>query len=28
MPRCTDTCARMIAAAELFRQRGYHATTF
>jgi TetR/AcrR family transcriptional repressor of lmrAB and yxaGH operons len=29
MPRRTDTRARMIhAAAELFRQRGYHATTF
>ena len=29
MPRRTDTRARMTAAAaELFRQRGYHATTF
>ena len=29
MPRRTDTRSRMIhAAAELFRQRGYHATTF
>src|SRR5215472_4617749 len=29
MPRRTDSRARMIgAAAELFRQRGYHATTF
>ena len=29
MPRRTDTRAKMIrAAAELFRQRGYHATTF
>ena len=28
MPRRTDTRARMIAAAELFRQRGYHAATF
>src|SRR5262245_64284021 len=29
MPRRTDSRSRMIAAAaELFRQRGYHATTF
>jgi len=29
MPRRTDTRSRMLhAAAELFRQRGYHATTF
>ena len=29
MPRRTDSRARMIhAASELFRQRGYHATTF
>src|SRR6266498_2291977 len=29
MPRRTDSRSRMLhAAAELFRQRGYHATTF
>ncbi len=29
MPRRTDSRSRMIhAATELFRQRGYHATTF
>ena len=29
MPRRTDSRSKMIhAAAELFRQRGYHATTF